>query len=644
MPTRHKIDLATEEFRHARRTFTVERAAIDEKNRTVSLSFASEEPVDRWYGREILDCSNPQACDLSRLRNGGALLVNHDWHDQVGVVMAPEIDTATKKARCMVKLSRSERGEEIWQDIQDGIRTLISVGYVVRKMVLQSVEGDVETHRVTEWTPFEVSIVAVPADVSVGIGRNLPQTNSRPAAIPSAMPDNSPAGSAPATSTETRAAAPAAAATPATVQVNDRAAELARIKSLNTAARDNANRYPQHADAIRDLAAKCGETGDTIDAFNRCLLNDILGTQRDLAPVTQDHGASTLGLSRKEVGNYSILRAIRLLADGRPLDGAEREFSDEVSKRLGIQPRGFFMPEDVVRDRRNRNAASRGLLATSPVDGGYTIQSEVLGGELVQLLRNQAKVVGLGARVITGLKGDITIPRQLTGAVAYWVSETGSITDSAATFGQIVGRPRRLGTNVPYSKQFLAQTSLDAEGFVINDSDEAIAVEIDRVCIAGNGGAEPLGILNLPAGVRCTDVTFGGAATWAKYLEFFGNVATANAAMGRLGYLTTPAAAVKAMSIAKFTNGDVPIWTPDGKIGMFPADWSNQFPTTGTLNQVIFGDWSQEIILEWAGRDVVVDPFTAKKAGNVEVCIQRLVDVVTRRGKGLCVSSDTAAA
>lgn len=628
--SRHAINLAAPEFRDARRSLTMERGEIDKEARTVEFSFASETPVDRWYGREILSM-DPKDCDLSRLESGGACLMDHNWSDQVGVVTKAWVDAATKKARCLVKFSRSVRGQEIFQDIADGIRSLISVGYIVRKMVLQSVEGDVETHRVTDWQPFEVSLVAVPADPSVGVGRSA---KGEPAAAPAIV------GTAqPSRKMDTQTAPASAPAASTVVVVSDVAAERARVRELNAAAEQLSRQHPDHADAFRALASKCSETGDTIDAFRATVINDILATKRTLAPVRQIDG--TIGMSKKDQREFSILKAIREQIDGK-LSGREREMSDEVAKKLERQPRGFFLPDDVVSYHRAMNAA-RAHNVTTPADGGYTVGQSILSNELETLLRNQTRLVGLGARVIGGLVGDVSIPRQLTGATAYWVAENGSIGQSSGTFGQIVGKPRRIGTSVPYTKQFLAQTSLDAESFVVQDSDEAIAVELDRVGIRGAGATEPLGILNLAAADRSTSVTFGAAPTWAKYLEFFGNVATNNALLGRPSYLTTPASAVKAMSIARFSGGDTGIWDDTGKIGLFGAEWSNQFPTAGTLNQVIFGDFSQVLFLEWAGRDVVVDPFSGKKEGTVEVTIQRLIDMVVRRAKSFAISSDSGA-
>lgn len=604
-----------------------DRATIDPTARTVELSFASEQAVDRWYGREILDMA-PASVDLSRMNGGAALLINHDWDRQVGSVVKAWIDQSTKKARAIVKLSRSQEGEDILRDIQDGIRSLVSVGYVIRKMVLESVVGDVETHRATDWQPFEVSLVSVPADPSVGVGRSKSDdTPAKPAATQTNRISHP--------KMDTTPAAPAA--TTPDALANDRA----RIKEINATCDVIVSRNQPHAEAIRAIARKCIETGDDVGAFNKSVLSDVLRTE-PLTPVTQ-RGAS-IGMSPKEVKRYSVLRAIRCAIDGKPLDGIERECSDEVAKKLERQPAGFFLPDEIVADSYAKKRAERTHTVGVPADGGYTVSEDLMSSEFVELLRNNTVVMQAGARFIGGLSGDVSIPRQLTGATAYWVSETGSITQSSGTFGQIVARPRRIGTSVPYSKQFLAQSSLGAEAFIVADSDSSIAVDLDRVALRGIGGAEPLGIANLATGDRSTSVTFGAAPTWAKYLEFMSSVAANNALVGSPTYIASVASAVKAMSVARFSGGDTPIWD-NGKVGAFNALWTTQLLTTATpvANMVIFGDFSQVLFLEWAGRDVVVDPYSGKKEGTVEVTIQRLMDVVIRRGKSFAISSDSGA-
>ncbi len=595
----------------------VERAGVDKEAMTADFSFASEAPVDRWYGREILSVDE-QSCDLTRLNNGGAFLVGHDWGDQVGVVTKAWIDSATKKARCTVMFSQSTRGKEIFDDIARGIRRLVSVGYVVRKMQLTEQSDEGETFRVTDWQAFEVSTVPVPADPSVGQGRSKPEASETRIQPTSKMSET----------TSTTEQKPVD--------------HLARQKEIRDAAKVLTERNPQHKEAITALRDRCCfDTNDNVDAFNRAFLNDILATKQDVAPMRQI--AADVGLSRKDIKRYSLMRAIRAKLENKPLDGLEGECNTELSRKLERQPIGFFMPDEIAADRRQ---AHRTLYATSPLDGGFTVPEQQLASEFVSFLRSNAKVVQLGARVISGLQGNITIPRQLTGTTVYWVSETGSITASSATFGQIAAVPRRIGTSVPYTKQFIAQTSLDAESFVVNDSDAATAADLDRVAIRGTGGNEPLGILNLASGDLSTAVSFSGAATWVKYLEFFKNVADSKALFGSPAYLTSPASAVKAMSIPKFSSTSMPIWDENSKIGMFRAEWSNNIATSGggTLNQVIFGDFSQVLFLEWAGRDVVVDPYGSNAtSGTVTITIQRLIDCVIRRGKSFAISSDTGA-
>ncbi len=154
------------------RTFTIERdGAIDKEARTVWLSIASDRPYERWWGVEVLDVKSSSIRD-ERLKSGAALLVGHDPDDQVGVVEKYEI-TNDRKLRVLARFSRSARAEEIWQDVLDGIRRNTSVGYVIHDLVLEKQEGDTYTYRVTDWEPLEGSLVSIPADPSVGVGRSI---------------------------------------------------------------------------------------------------------------------------------------------------------------------------------------------------------------------------------------------------------------------------------------------------------------------------------------------------------------------------------------------------------------------------------------------------------------------------------------
>jgi len=151
------------------RVATFARAEVNEADRTVPLAFSSETPVDRWFGAEILDHA-VSSVRLSRMANAGPLLMDHDHTRQIGVIEQVTIGT-DRVGRALVRFGKSEDAEEIYQDVKDGIRQHVSVGYRVHKMMLDSREGDAETYRATDWEPMEISIVSVPADPSVGIGR-----------------------------------------------------------------------------------------------------------------------------------------------------------------------------------------------------------------------------------------------------------------------------------------------------------------------------------------------------------------------------------------------------------------------------------------------------------------------------------------
>jgi HK97 family phage major capsid protein/HK97 family phage prohead protease len=146
--------------------------AIDRKARTVELSFSSETPVERSWGTEILD-HGKKSVRLGRLRTGGPLLVDHDARDIVGVIESVRVD-ADLTGRAVVRFGKSARAEEVFQDVQDGIRSNVSVAYIIYDAVEEKTkDSSLPTLRITDWEPYEISLVSVPADTAVGVGRDL---------------------------------------------------------------------------------------------------------------------------------------------------------------------------------------------------------------------------------------------------------------------------------------------------------------------------------------------------------------------------------------------------------------------------------------------------------------------------------------
>jgi len=163
-----------------RRECRMSREAIDPDTRSVELSFSSEEPYKRWFGEEVLG-HDPSEVRMERMESGAhPLLLQHDTNQQIGVIEKAWLDGEDKKGRAIVRFApKSNRlAEEVYQDVVAGIRSLVSVGYRVHEFKEKIPIGedgepdpDKTKYRAVDWEPFEVSIVSIPADTSVGVGK-----------------------------------------------------------------------------------------------------------------------------------------------------------------------------------------------------------------------------------------------------------------------------------------------------------------------------------------------------------------------------------------------------------------------------------------------------------------------------------------
>lgn len=637
----------------ANRSFTgsFDREKVNAESRTIELSFSSDEPVDRYWGIEILDHS-PKACDLSRLKSGGPLLLEHDRTKQIGVIEEAWMDATGKKCRARVRFGKGALATEVWNDVVDGIRTSVSCNYDLGEVVRESEKDGKATFRVRQWTPNEISIVSVPADMTVGVGRGDPQAQPphtepmKRTYIPTILLDPAAGGTAGGGGSATvPPASPVSNEERSRIREIERKEERERITSIRSL-------YDSHQ------CAEVDPKGEVLSDFlnnGRSLpemQNWILQNRYKAKPIVLD---PNIGMNTQEVRQYSLVRALNRLAQNKPLDGIEAEASVAVAKRTKRDPEGFFIPHDVAsRSLASANNLSpgqvmsllaglqqmRALNAGTSSAGGYVVGTNVLTSDLIELLRNKQLVATMGARVLTGLQGDIAIPRHTGGATAYWLSETGTVTGSQQTFGQLALTPHRLGAATAYTKQLLSQSSLAIESFVREDLMNVLALEKDRAALNGlNAAGEPLGLINTN-GIGA--VTFGAAATRAKAIEFQSDVATANASRGALAYLTTPAVAAKWMGIAEASNTAEWLWKgniDEGQVVGRPGYTTNQVPS----DKVIYGNWNDLILADWDGMDVVVDPYTLATQGQVQIVIHILTDNGLRQVGSFSVSSDSGA-
>jgi len=622
--TKDKINTGTQY-----RTFELVRAEIDEEARTVPLSFSSEEPYKRWWGTEILDHS-PGAVRLGRIKQLGPLLVDHNHRDQVGVIEDIEI-TKDRIGRAVVRFGKGARADEIYQDVIDGIRGNVSVGYQIHRMVLEEETDDEEIYRAKDWEPFEVSIVSVPADITVGVGRNatgdhitvVERSNSEPEKPAKPVIKEKDMDPKLRAYLEKRGLSRTATDEEAWAffskiddggQQRDIAQDVEKILEI-------AEKHDAHA-----LATKHVRAGSTVDAF----LVDLLDAKKDARQVQE---TPQIGLTQKEARKYSVVRALNALAN--PTDrlaqeaaAFEREVSEAVGQHLSKSAEGLFMPAEVMQ---------RDLVVGTDTAGGHLVETDLQAGSFIELLRNAMVCRAMGARVLSGLVGDVAIPRQTGGATAYWVAESGSPTEGQQAFDQVTLAPKTVGAFTDISRKLLKQSSVDIENLVMMDLAAQLAIAIDQKALYGDGTSNtPTGIANT-SGINAPTAFAAAVPTYAELLAMKGSVAADNALMGSLGFVLDPATAATLEATPRFTSASFGILEGD-KIGRYKAMESSQI----TAGDVFFGNWVDLIIGQWGTLDLTVDPYTGSTAGTVRVVGLQDVDIAVRHAVSFAYNNDGA--
>lgn len=583
------------------RSMELPKESIDAEKRTVDLAFSSELPVERSFGIEILD-HNPSSVDLSRLNSGGALLVDHDTRDQVGVVEVATIG-ADKKGRATVRFGNSQRAQEIFQDVKDGIRKLVSVGYRINKLVTDRVEKGVETLRATSWTPLEISLVSVPADPSVGIGRSATEQNE--VTIENFM------------TTET----PAAPAAPNMEVLREQASreQLSRINEINAIASRLDSRVP----SIRDLANQAIKEGVSVDAFRATALGALPSVQ-PVAPLAR------VEIKDKDARRYSLARAIAAKLDGK-LDGLEKELSDECALKHGRSAEGFFVPDEIM---------ARNAIAGTGTLGGMITQIDNLGSEFISILRNRSQVLNLGARVMN-LSRVTTIPRQSGAHTANWAGETVASTLSGIQLQQITLTPQAVTSYVQYSKMLLMENDPSIDNLLREDIAQQLAIAIDLAALHGTGSGQPTGIFGTTGigsvALAANGLAIGNTTAYPALVSLESLVAAANADQGALAYLLRPSIRGVLRTTTRFASTNTPVFENE-QINGYKAVVSNQIAnnlTTGTATTittpVLFGNFNDLIVANFGATDIVTDPYTAGANGVVRIYARRWADIGVRR-------------
>ena len=598
------LEEATEESREASMIDIVHRAIevsgddiINEDERKVRIVMSTENPVERGYGKEVLD-HQAESIDMSWVATGRApLLLDHDMAQQIGVIESVELDSEERKVRASVRFGRSELAEEIFQDVKDGIRQNISVGYAVNKMER---EGK-DTYRVKSWRPMEASVVSIPADSQSRVGRSV-EAPTEPVIETSEIKETK-------MSEEVNVEAVAADAA--------RSAQKEAAQIFELGARHN----------MSDKAAESVREGRSLAEFRGIVLDEI----GDKPLVADD-----IGMSQNEVKRFSLARAIRALAnpsDRKAQEEAAFEFeaSRAAADAYGVTAQGLMIPADVLRQWSQRDL--------NTTNDSSLVPEDFRAGDFIDVLRNQSSVMQAGARMLQGLSGNVAIPKKATAASAGWIAtEGGDASESEATFSQVTMTPKTVGAFTEVTRQMMMQASPDIEALIRDDLTQSLALAIDLGALAGSGASgQPTGIKNT-SGINAPTDFAAANPTFAEVVAMETAVAEDNALLGNLAYIL-PAGMYGALKTTeKATNTAQFVVEPGGTINGYRAIVSNQV----TAGDLYFGNFNDLLVGMYGGIDILVDPYTSSASGTVRVRALQSVDVAVRNAVSFAVNNDGA--
>jgi HK97 family phage major capsid protein/HK97 family phage prohead protease len=559
-------------------------------------TLATESAVRRDFGFEVLDMAR---MDLSRAPF--PLIEGHD-QSRLNVGVVENVRIEGDRLRGDVRLGQSARAKELAEDIRAGIVGSLSVGYAVSDPVEDGEREGVPVYRFAA-AVMEVSLVSVPADVRAGINRSYPNMETK----------------APDRDEETR--------------------------------RESIRQIGEKFD-MQDLAYRAIADDWTVEQFNSVALERLQDRNNSerrepSQPTPRAFSRPTFsGLPvngnfagyQDAMRDYSLTRLLRGLADPKAMPEAELEL--EVSKRmqqaLGKQSNSIMVPFEALEVPQART------LQIGDASGGANLKpTQHLGDSFIDILRTRSMIMQLGPTTLSGLQGDIVIPRKTSSTTAYWIEgdHDDALTQSDIALDQVTLSPKTVGGAVTFSHKMMIQSSPDIEMLVRRDLADMIAVEIDHKALNGTGlSNQPTGIFN-QTGIQTKD--FGAATpTFEEVCEMEAMLAAENADMGNVAWLMDPDMAKDLRTTPKQGSGVEGNFVWDSNIGGrvldLPAYRSNNMPA-GFL---LLGNWQHLLVGFWGGIEIDADPYTHFLKGSVTVRVLADVDIAVRHPTAFVSGSD----
>jgi len=404
-----------------------------------------------------------------------------------------------------------------------------------------------------------------------------------------------------------------------------RAAKVAEMRNLLAAAEsgkraltaDEQAKFDTLKAAVTDLESQEARAQFLADAERRMVGAPADGEHRDRASLE---------------GRVSLLRMLQAQTEQRALTGAEAEYHAEAERRTGRKAQGYFLPMAALETRVNLTSTSGDLVPT-----------DHRADQFIGPLRNNLLARQLGVRVLSGLSGNVTIPKQATSTSVGWVAENSAVSDTGITTDPITLAPKHCGGVTEMSRQLIMQSSPDIEQLLRDDLAYQLAKAIDSALIIGGGANEPDGVLST-AGILTANLA---TLSWANLLGMVKQLEEGNTLSASTAWLAAPAVRPKLMSTLK-TAAVSGYLMEGGRVADIPAYFSNQVPVNATPNpdtlRMILGDWSQVILGVWSEVDVMVNGYaeTAFNRGGVLVRAMSTVDIAVRHPTAFVHAEDIA--
>lgn len=352
------------------------------------------------------------------------------------------------------------------------------------------------------------------------------------------------------------------------------------------------------------------ERFDALEAEVRALDKDIRRAAT-LAEFERQAEAKPDARLENEIRDYSVAKAIRESVAGN-LTGREAEVSAELGK--GREVRGVMVPTSAIFGEQ------RAMLTTG--SAGNTVATAM--GGLIDRLRPVLAVQGMGATIISGLTGNLDLPRLTAGPTAHWVAEDAAPTASDSTFDKVSLAPKTVAGEMYLSRRLTLQNGVALENVLRNDLAFSLAQALDKAAIQGGGTNEPTGILteiaeNATAATALSDI----AADLIAALEI-------DDVTGTTGFLTN-AALMATVRKVKDTTGRV---IPASEIFHGErAVSSNNVPVVTLENPLIFGAWSNLVIGMWSGVDILANPYSDASKGGLRLHAFLDADIAIRHAE-----------